>query len=362
MPCHGCATSFGLWTKDVGCVSCGFSFCNSCLKQKCAVPKLNGKVSKVCQQCFSTLSSSESSTDSKMSQHEGPPDIFLKRLDALDGQFKPPVTMYRAEPRMQKLLKGLNSIDLDIVRRLEKLREDRRTSENVPSDDELARRLAMLKGVDLDDHTPKKTSTHQAPDNRSAEQQSNDLFSQCKEEVEIDSKIPNPDDEIRERLNRLRGQIDVPAQVSSTEGSEKVVTLDEIAQILSQVKMEASEKGTQPDFATIVSLETLRAQVVKETDKIGEESDSDEEAAAAKIISKVQAQVDLEKSCGIEVSDEEEAMDAENDEELPWCIICNEDAKIRCLGCDRDLYCKSCFQEGHMDEDMKCHSFEPYKK
>lgn len=49
-------------------------------------------------------------------------------------------------------------------------------------------------------------------------------------------------------------------------------------------------------------------------------------------------------------------------EELPWCIICNEDAKIRCLGCDRDLYCNGCFEEGHKDEDMKCHSFEPYKK
>ncbi|KAF3202753.1 hypothetical protein TWF106_002281 [Orbilia oligospora] len=49
-----------------------------------------------------------------------------------------------------------------------------------------------------------------------------------------------------------------------------------------------------------------------------------------------------------------------------WCCICNEDAVVKCLGCDGDLYCTECFNEGHRGKDapydMKRHKALAYNK
>lgn len=45
------------------------------------------------------------------------------------------------------------------------------------------------------------------------------------------------------------------------------------------------------------------------------------------------------------VNDSEDA--GRSSPELPWCVICNKDAKFRCLDCSGDLYCAECNVEAH---------------
>lgn len=40
-----------------------------------------------------------------------------------------------------------------------------------------------------------------------------------------------------------------------------------------------------------------------------------------------------------------------DDEIETWCIICLDDATVRCLGCEGDLYCSNCWNEGHRGPD-----------
>jgi len=39
-----------------------------------------------------------------------------------------------------------------------------------------------------------------------------------------------------------------------------------------------------------------------------------------------------------------------DDEIDTWCIICQDDATLKCRGCDGDLYCQNCWMEGHRGE------------
>ena len=55
------------------------------------------------------------------------------------------------------------------------------------------------------------------------------------------------------------------------------------------------------------------------------------------------------------------------DEEIEtWCVICQDNATVRCLGCDGDLYCAKCWKEGHVGPDAgweeKRHKWLKYKK
>jgi hypothetical protein len=56
-----------------------------------------------------------------------------------------------------------------------------------------------------------------------------------------------------------------------------------------------------------------------------------------------------------------------SDQEIDsWCSICQDDATVKCLGCEGDLYCARCWKEGHMGPDVgyeeKMHKWTKFRK
>lgn len=87
------------------------------------------------------------------------------------------------------------------------------------------------------------------------------------------------------------------------------------------------------------------------------EDSGDEDKEAAMVIERVLEEERLElEDEGISADDDR----ATGEDELPWCDLCNEDAQLRCLGCDGDLYCRRCWVETHGDHELKRHRTENY--
>lgn len=294
MSCTGCATKFSLFLKQHDCPSCKFSFCSKCLKQKTA---FQGKEQKVCKNCYTKLTNIESGSQPVLD----PPALLLKRLESLENPAKAPITLYRKDHNLTSLKQGLSSQDKEIVERLERLKE--RNQPKHVTEKEILERLAILQGRNIKGN--EQESNLPKPDTRTQQEKVDNLLQQYMEETNLNADKPINLEEIEKRLQKLKG----------LDGA-------------------TSQKHSTPS----------------------EDSDEDDETAAAKLIKKALEEAESEKRLGITEEFKEEPMDEASDEtEFPWCSICNEDAVVRCLGCDSSLYCRSCFKEGHDYFEMKEH-------
>ncbi|CAH0728490.1 unnamed protein product, partial [Brenthis ino] len=294
MACNTCSKSFSLLRPEKGCPGCGFSYCSKCLNHKIFLHKINSE-SKVCSKCSQTANSNE---PTKIV----PPDAYYKRIGVVDTT-------------INKDLNFMNSSEREIYNRLQKLKEDKQIEKNhdittrlknlkgeVPStsDAELTAKLANLKGVPIS--AVQSKAILPTPDLRSEQEQADDLMKQYMEKANIDTKYKDEFEglvsDIENRLQKLK---------STSAGEQEKVTT-------------ASDTDDQSD---------------------------NEENLLQKIIEEAKAKVKFEES---------EICDTVVDE-LPFCEICNEDAKMRCLGC-KYLFCKICFNE-HKDDDG-CDRYEPY--
>ncbi|KAM6181243.1 abscission/NoCut checkpoint regulator [Erethizon dorsatum] len=314
--CYGCAVKFTLFKKEYGCKNCGRAFCSGCLSFSAVVPRTGNTQQKVCKQCHEVLTRGSSPANaSKWS----PPQNYKKRVAALEAKQKP-------SPQSQ----GLSQQDQVIAERLARLRQENKPK-SVPLQAEIEARLAALKD-------------------------------------EPRGPIPSTQ-EMETRLAALQGRVlppqnPRPAHQTPDPRTQAQQTQDLLTQLAAEVAIDESWKQGDP-----VTFQDYRLP--------DNDEDEDEETAIQRVMQQLTEETALDEASGFNIPVEpvSQPWKAEpespkvqpvaprpetEEEELPWCCICNEDATLRCAGCDGDLYCARCFRDGHDAFELKEHQTSAY--
>ena len=261
---------------------------------------------------------------------------------------------------------------------------------------EMQQRLMKLKGMNIASAEESSNQNNVInKDLRSDFQKTRDLVEQANAEIQLENKFPKPEDEIQERLAKLRGQeikksvepMDVsPADFLSNDRPFKQTKntpddLEDISQLLEEVAMDAendanvalrefeNDKDLQEKFQTVMQQ--------KSQDKMDKSSDSEPEEEVEQVVRNILSEQKIEEKYSDNeiilpdvpdhtptqlLIDRQILRQTEDDKELPWCTICNEDAVYRCVeGCEGDLYCSTCFNECHDEIDANEHKKVKFK-
>ncbi|XP_062944863.1 abscission/NoCut checkpoint regulator [Cynocephalus volans] len=386
--CYGCAVKFTLFKKEYGCKNCGLAFCSGCLSFSAVVPQTGNTQQKVCKQCYEVLTRGSSPANaSKWS----PPQNYKKRVAALETKQKSSTSWSQ----------GLTQQDQVIAQRLARLRQENKPKSvpsqaeiearlaalrdepqgSIPSTQEMERRLAALQGrVPPQTHQP----AHQTPDTRTQAQQTQDLLTQLAAEVAIDDSW-----ERAGTAASLQNDLNQGGPGSQSTNSKEQTSWsveEEKSRLLAEAAVELREENTRQEriLALAKRLAVLRGQ---DPDRVtlqdyrlpDSDDDDDEETAIQRVLQQLTEEAALDEASGYNIPmepapqpraqpcrAEPEAQDmalrmGAEEEELPWCCICNEDATLRCAGCDGDLYCARCFREGHDTFELKEHQTSAYR-
>jgi len=278
--------------------------------------------------------------------------------------------------------------DLDEFRkRLDALRNVNKSTVE-PTDGELKERLAKLRGIDLSDGVNKKENNYLIPSKaRTDVEQSDDLFKELYDEIEIENKIRNreqeQDDVLFSKLSNLKINNDVSNNQSTSneldqfgfndnfvsksfdrtnKQNNKIISQEELSRELSYLKDKMKEFNYEyKDMSSKDASNQAKAKSNKKKASNNQIKDLDsstseeEEEKYVGVVKKLMEEVELEKKLTGQ-KDEQHTDRLKDDDGIEFCYICNEDATLDCKDCD-DRFCLGCFKEFHQDPDYRAHRY-----
>lgn len=364
--CYRCASKFGMFKKEIACQKCGYGFCKKCIPH--LVKSQTGDIP-VCEKCFQAQAAQKSkgmNSQPESSKYDVP-ENFKKRVAALQEKESKVSPSTISQTERSKVTANMSPADRDIAERLEKLKESKRQAAGpIPSAEDMEERLRVLKGLPAKAENNPSNAVFHPKDTRTSHEQSQDLITQITDEVKLDNNlkgssepdepsgedgasVQTSDDPTKSLEEEIKSVMDEANQElkMAQEGKERDKEMEERLAKLHGMDVQTYKDKGRKELENMSEAESTRRYIAQ----LLEESRLDE-----KVKEDGYSQV-LE---GAKSHYEEKAKESDPDE-LPWCCICNEDALVRCHGCDGDLYCKSCFREGHRDPDMKYHNVSKYK-
>ncbi|MGH0183349.1 UNVERIFIED_CONTAM: hypothetical protein FKN15_011850 [Acipenser sinensis] len=334
--CNSCASKFTLFKKELGCKNCGHSYCSGCLGYSAVVPRCGKTQQKVCKRCHGNLTGrGTQNNDAKWS----PPENYKKRVAALEArhsqQGAPSQHGTRIPVQDHSLYRGLSKEDRAIAERLERLKADTKPNTDVPLNN-LNKGESTLYG-NLDDLQENV---------KQLEAEKSRLLEEAMAELKQDNICQEQVLQMAKRLAALKGEDPdkITAENYKQPESDEETEEESVQRILKQLSEEAaideaSGYNIPPEL-------TRPSNTMKQAGKTKQMP-----SAAPPVVTQKPVTVPQEPDS--------------DDEELPWCCICNSDATLRCHSCDGDLFCQRCFRVGHDECDRKEHrtvSYQPPRK